>query len=124
LIFGTGIDVIELDRLRKIVDNDENEIIIGTFTASEINICRSDKDSAKLYAGLFAAKEAFLKALGTGLRYGVSWKEIEISKNNKHLTITTSGNAADRCDQNKIKNIHLSIRHSEEAATAVVILER
>ena len=124
MIFGAGIDVIELDRLRKIVGNDENEIITGTFTTSEIHLCRSHKDSAKLYAGLFAAKEAFLKALGTGLRYGISWREIEISKSNKRFSITPSGKAAGRCAQNKIKNIYLSIRHSEEAATAVVILEK
>lgn len=124
MIFGAGIDVIELDRLRKIVGDDENDILTGTFTASEINLCNSGKDSARLFAGLFAAKEAFLKALGTGYRYGLTWKEIEISKNGKSFSVTPSGKAGERCSQNNIRRIHLSIRHSEEAATAVVILEK
>lgn len=124
LIFGAGIDVIELDRLRKIVGNDENEIIKGTFTASEINLCNSDKDNARLFAGLFAAKEAFLKALGTGYRYGLTWKEVEISKKGKRFFLTPTGKAGERCSQNEITSIHLSIRNSEETATAVVILEK
>lgn len=123
MIFGAGIDVIELDRFRKICGYDENEIIKGTFTPSEINTCSEDKDSARSFAALFAAKEAFLKALGTGWQFGISWKEIVIEKHDRSYEITPSGKAADICKQKKINKIYLSIQPTEETATAVVILE-
>jgi len=124
LIFGTGVDIIEVERIEKTLCNDEYDIISGAFTPDEITYCRSKKNDAEIYAGLFAAKEAFLKALGTGWRYGVSWGEIEVTFKRNKYALSPSGEAASRCLSNKIKKIHLSINTTKQAATAVVILEK
>lgn len=117
-------DIIEIDRLKTVLCNDENGIISETFTSGEITFCKSKKDEAEAYAGLFAAKEAFLKALGTGWRYGITWREIEVKQEGRKFTITTSGEANSKCLQNQIKNIYLSINTTKQTATAVVILEK
>jgi holo-[acyl-carrier protein] synthase len=124
LIFGTGVDIIEVERIEKTLRNDKYDIISGAFTPNEITYCRSRKNEAEIYAGFFAAKEAFLKALGTGWRYGISWSEITVRYERKKYILSLSGEAASRFSCNKIKKIHLSINTTKQAATAVVILEK
>jgi holo-[acyl-carrier protein] synthase len=124
LIFGAGVDIIAVERMEKTLRNDEYDIISSAFTQDEIAYCRSKKNDAETYAGFFAAKEAFLKALGTGWRYGIMWGEIGVKYDRKKYVLSPTGEAASRCLQNKIKKIHLSINTTNQAATAVVILEK
>jgi holo-[acyl-carrier protein] synthase len=86
-----------------------------------VEFCESLKDKYPSYAGRFAAKEAFSKALGTGLRGAISWTEVEIVDNERtRPTIRVSGRAAKFLGT---RRTHLSISHLDDYATAVVIIE-
>jgi holo-[acyl-carrier protein] synthase len=77
---GIGIDLVPISRMRQIMDRWQERFVTRVFTAAEIAYCRSRKDPAPHFAARFAAKEAGLKALGTGLRLGVSWRELEVRR--------------------------------------------
>ena len=77
---GIGIDLVPIPRMRQIMARWEDRFITRVFTADEIAYCRARKDPAPHFAARFAAKEAGLKALGTGLRLGVSWLELEVRR--------------------------------------------
>ncbi len=80
MIYGTGIDIIEVKRVKNQLIRNEG-LREKIYTQKEITYCESKRHSYRYYAARFAAKEAFFKALGTGWRYGFEFKEIEISNN-------------------------------------------
>jgi holo-[acyl-carrier protein] synthase len=124
LIFGTGIDIIEVVRIHTVMERD-----IGfrekIFTEREIAYCEKMKNKYQHYAARFSAKEAFLKAIGTGWRFGIRFGDIEVYHDEfgKPL-IRLYGKADELVRENGISNIHVSLSHLKEMATAVVILER
>ena len=75
MISGIGTDIVAIERFQRFVDQDNTALLQRLFTERERTFCSSRKNSASCYAARFAAKEAFLKALGTGLRDGISWQE-------------------------------------------------
>ena len=77
---GIGIDLVPIPRMRQIMERWQERFLRRVFTADEIAYCRARKDPAPHFAARFAAKEAGLKALGTGLRLGVSWRELEVRR--------------------------------------------
>ena len=77
---GIGIDLVPIPRMRKILERWHERFLIRVFTADEIAYCRKRRDPVPHFAARFAAKEAGLKALGTGLRLGVSWRELEVRR--------------------------------------------
>ena len=77
---GIGIDLVPISRMRGIVERWQDRFLSRVFTPDEIAYCRSRRDPAPHFAARFAAKEAGLKALGTGLRLGVSWLELEVRR--------------------------------------------
>lgn len=77
---GIGIDLVPIARMRGVLERWQDRFITRVFTDDEIAYCRSRKDPAPHFAARFAAKEAGLKALGTGLRLGVSWRELEVRR--------------------------------------------
>jgi len=77
---GIGIDLVPISRMRQVMERWQERFVTRVFTAAEIAYCRSRKDPAPHFAARFAAKEAGLKALGTGLRLGVSWRELEVRR--------------------------------------------
>ena len=77
---GIGIDVVRISRMREVIERWEDRFLHRIFTAQEIAYCRSRRDPVPHFAARFAAKEAGLKALGTGLRLGVSWRELEVRR--------------------------------------------
>ena len=77
---GIGIDLVPIARMRQVMARWQERFVERVFTADEIRYCRSRKDPAPHFAARFAAKEAGLKALGTGLRLGVSWRELEVRR--------------------------------------------
>jgi holo-[acyl-carrier protein] synthase len=113
---GIGIDIIEIDRIKEAIENFGDKFLKRVFTDKELAYCRNRK-SLKLpeLAVRFAAKEAYAKALGTGLK-GIRWKEIEVSNNDRgkpHISI-----------KGKIQqNIHVSLSHSRDSAVASVLIE-
>ena len=128
MIVGTGIDIIEISRINKALSRSEERLTEILFTESENAYClkaANKKLQAQRFSGRFVAKEAFLKALGTGLRDGIKWTDIEILNDElgkPHLTATDT--ALQRLKKLNALNIHLSISHCKEYATAMVILEK
>ena len=75
---GIGIDVVHITRMREVIARWEERFLHRIFTEQEIAYCRSRRDPVPHFAARFAAKEAGLKALGTGLRFGIRWRELEV----------------------------------------------
>ena len=84
MIFGIGVDIVATGRFQRFIDAGNSAIMERLFTPDERSLCRSRKDAASCLAARFAAKEAFLKALGTGLRDGISWLDLEVSNDPFH----------------------------------------
>ena len=116
----TGVDIIEISRIRDVLNSYQSRFLKRIFTDPEIAYCRG---RAPNLAGRFAAKEATMKALGTGVR-GVSWKDIEISRKDSGAPyVLLHGRAARRADILGLKDVSLSISHSRDYAVAFVVLE-
>ena len=125
-IFGLGTDIVNIKRLRKILKKNKNAFKSRIFSEREILYCDKRKNSASYYAKRYAAKEALSKALGTGIRKGINFKDIEIINNNygKPL-IKLKGQTADFLKK-KIKSkkysIYLSLSDDLPWAQATVII--
>ena len=115
----SGIDIIEIARIKNVLTKHPKRFLEKIFTEYERNYCRGR--STQL-AARFAAKEAAMKALGTGVR-GVGWKEIEVQRlpSGKPF-IKLHGRAKKRAKFIGVEKIELSISHSKELATAMVIM--
>jgi len=120
-IFGVGIDLVRVDRIRSAMERFPSRFRSRIFLESEVNFCEELADKYPSYAGRFAAKEAFSKALGTGLRGTIGWKEIEVCDNERSRpTISISGRARELLAG---RRVHLSITHLPDYAAAVVVIE-
>ena len=80
MIVGLGVDIAEVDRLEKAIMRHEQAFLERVFTPAEIQYCERHKNKFERYAARFAAKEAAMKALGTGWRRGVRWRDIEVGR--------------------------------------------
>jgi holo-[acyl-carrier protein] synthase len=124
MIVGTGIDIVEVPRVAQAIERFGDRFLHRIFTPGEIQYCDSKKNRAERYAARFAAKEAGLKAIGTGWRLGVAWKELEVRREpGGRPTLVFSGRAAEFANRLGAKRAHLSLSHTEEHAIAQVILE-
>ena len=118
MIRGVGTDIIEISRIEKSMNNPR--FLEKNFTVSENEYFKSKKLSSQSVAACFAAKEAFSKALGTGIS-GFSLKDIEIlHKENGAPYIKLYNSAKELCGSGKT---HLSLSHSQQYATAIVVIE-
>jgi len=79
-IGGIGVDLVEIPRMRAVIERWQERFLTKVFTEGEIAYCRARRDPVPHFAARFAAKEAGLKALGTGLRLGVQWRELEVRR--------------------------------------------
>lgn len=124
MIFGIGIDIIEVPRVEKLTKKDD-KFIKKIFTQTEIDYCRKFKNGAQNFAGRFAVKEAFMKAMGTGFSNGVKFSEIE-TVNDKlgKPEIVLYGGTKDKFEESNLKFSHVSIAHLKDYATAVVVIEK
>ena len=125
MILSIGIDIVEVYRIRQTLTRTPR-FAIRVFTELERSICEGKGAAAyQSYAGRFAAKEAFLKALGTGWRGRVTWHEIEIINDPLGApSFNVSGEAAALLAEKGADNIHLSISHTTDTAIAQVIFEK
>jgi holo-[acyl-carrier protein] synthase len=120
-VFGVGIDLVKVERIRQALERFPARFRTRVFTAGEVSFCEAVGHKYLSYAGRFAAKEAFAKALGTGLRGAIGWNEIEVRDNERtRPTIAVSGRAAQILGE---KKTHLSITHLDDYAAAVVVIE-
>ena len=125
MIFGVGIDIIEVSRIQKELSKENGGFKDRVFTQAEIDYCESRVTKAQNYAARFAAKEAFFKALGSGWSNGFAWTEVEVVRDPAGKPhITTHGKIKEFIKQNQISKIHVSLSHVKETATAIVSLEK
>jgi holo-[acyl-carrier protein] synthase len=127
MIFGTGIDLIEVERVRQALERPATGARFRqrVFTPGEIAYCESrGRARFQSYAARFAAKEAAMKALGTGWNRHVGWQDIEVFRaRGRAPTIRLSGKAAEFARRHNVAGFQLSISHSAQHAIAHVIAE-
>ena len=117
----TGVDIIEIPRIKQVLDRYGQRFLNRVFTPDEIAYCRG---RAPNLAARFAAKEAAMKALGTGVR-GVSWKDIEVIRADSGApSLRLHGRAEKRAERLQMSEMSLSISHSREYAVAFVVAQR
>jgi holo-[acyl-carrier protein] synthase len=125
MIVGTGIDIAEVPRIAQALNRHGERFLHRVYTEGEINYCDSKANRIERYAARFAAKEAAMKALGTGWNHGVRWRDIEVSRlPGGRPTIKFHGKAAEIAARLGMTNVALSISHTSEQAIAQVILEK
>jgi len=124
MILGTGIDIAEVPRIAASIKRFGDRFLRRVFTEAEIRYCDTKANRVERYAARFAAKEAAMKAIGTGWNHGVAWRDVEVCRMpDGRPTITFHGKAAEFAARLGAKNIALSLSHSEQYAIAQVILE-
>ena len=124
MIVGTGIDIAEVARIRQSIERFGQRFLERIFTPGEIGYCDSKLNRFERYAARFAAKEAAMKALGTGWNHGVRWRDCEVARlPGGRPTIQFHGKAAEFAAKLGAKNAALSLSHTQEQAIAQVILE-
>ena len=125
MIVGLGIDIIEIDRIAKARERWTERFMRRILTDGERKYCGKFADPAPEIAARFAAKEAFTKAIGTGITRGVGWKDIEVIKERgKPPFLRVRGRALEFANLRGINNIHLSLTHAQKYAAAVVVVEK
>ncbi len=124
-VFGVGIDLVQVDRLRKALERWDDRFKQRVFTELEIRACAERKEAVNCFAVRFAAKEAFAKALGTGMRFPVLWLDIETRSNPAGKPeIFLSPRAREYCRERGINSWHLSLTDDGQYGAAVVVIER
>ncbi len=124
VIVGLGVDMEEISRLREAIERHGRAFLERVFTPAEIAYCERHRDSAERFAGRFAAKEATMKALGTGWSRGVRWRDIEVTRApGQRPTLVLHGAAREHAERLGARHISLSITHTGNLALAEVIFE-
>jgi holo-[acyl-carrier protein] synthase len=121
-ILGLGTDIVECLRIAQMIER-HGELFLGrVYTPHEIEYCSTRKTAVQHYAGRWAAKEAVLKAMGTGWIRGITWRDVEIrSVPGRKPTIALAGGARDICEQQGVAEMLISISHCRHYATACAI---
>ena len=126
MIYGIGVDLVKVARIAAALERHGDRFLNRIFTPREIEYCRGKARTASMLALRFAAKEAFSKALGVGLRRnGIRWREVEVVPNPMGKPeFFVTGRAAELCEEAGITNMHLTLTDEAELALAVVVLEK
>jgi len=124
VILGNGIDLAEVDRIREAIERHGERFSGRIYTPAEIAYVESKANKFERYAARFAAKEAGMKAIGTGWRHGVRWQDFEVANlPSGRPTLRLHGVAGEVAKRMGVKNISLSLTHTREYGMAFVILE-
>ena len=124
MIYGIGVDLVDIKRLEKAIDRWGKRLINKIFTTREIDFCSRRPKSTPHFAMRFAAKEAFSKAIGLGMRKGIRWRDIEITQNlNGKPGLNISGKALEYCNKGGIEGWHVTLSDEADYCIAVVVLE-
>lgn len=118
-VFGIGIDIVEIDRFRRILDRHGGRFEEKAFTQAEREYCRAQRDSAPHFAARFAAKEAVSKALGTGIGADLGWLDMEVSheaRGGPKMTLTGAG--SEFAVEHGVDQILISLTHGKTHAAA------
>jgi holo-[acyl-carrier protein] synthase len=124
MIVGTGVDLAEVPRIRASIERFGARFIDRIYTPAEIAYVERKANRWERYAARFAAKEAGMKAIGTGWRHGVRWRDFEVANlPSGKPTLRLHGVAARMAEKLGVRNVSLSITHTAELGMAHVILE-
>jgi holo-[acyl-carrier protein] synthase len=123
-IYGVGVDLVRIERIEKALERWGDRFERRIFTQAESEACTAGKSRVSRLAMRFAAKEAFAKALGTGIRGPVQWREIEVANDSlgKPLFLLSSA-VLNACSEHGVRSWHLSMTDDGEYAQAFVVLE-
>jgi holo-[acyl-carrier protein] synthase len=126
MIYGIGVDLVKVARIARALERHGERFLARIFTPREIEHCRDKLRAASMLALRFAAKEAFSKALGVGLRRGgIRWREVEVFPNKLGKPeLFVSGRAAQLCEEVGVAGMHLTLTDEDGLALAVVVLEK
>jgi len=120
---GIGIDVVQISRMREVIARWEERFLRRVFTEGEIAYCRARRDPVPHFAARFAAKEAGLKALGTGLRLGIHWRELEVVRERGQApTLVLSGRSREIGTSRGGRHMLLALTHDGDYALAQAML--
>ena len=123
-IAGVGTDLARVERFRRFLSKEKLGIVERIFTPEEREYSLGKKDPSPHLAARFAAKEAFLKAIGLGLREGISWQDMSVERNELGKpSLKLSGRAAEIFQARGFQALHLSYSHDGDYAVATVIVE-
>lgn len=124
MILGTGIDIIEVERIRLSYERFGERFLNRILKPAEIAYCLGHRQPAPFLAARFAAKEAISKAFGTGIGQHLGWQDLEVArKESGEPYVILHGQALHLLDERKARIVHLSLSHTEQHATAMAILE-
>lgn len=121
-IIGIGTDVVECLRIAQMIERHGEIFLTRVYTPNEIEYCRARKAATQHYAGRWAAKEAILKALGTGWARGISWQDMDIRNDiggQPHVEL--AGGARVECERLGITSVLITISHCRTHATAFAV---
>jgi holo-[acyl-carrier protein] synthase len=125
MISGIGTDIVAIEGFQRFMDENNAALLNRLFTEHERLYCSGRKNGAASYAARFAAKEAFLKALGTGLRDGISWHDIEVANDRMGKPeLILTGTAMERFLEEGLSTAFLTLAHDSGTAVATVVLEK
>jgi holo-[acyl-carrier protein] synthase len=118
-VVGIGTDIVECLRIAQMIERHAEQFINRVFTQHEIEYCRARKQATQHFAGRWAAKEAVLKALGTGWRRGIGWRDIEVRRDSAgRPTVALRGGVRDVVESLGVGKVLLSISHCRTHAMA------
>ncbi len=121
-VLGIGTDIVECLRIAKMIERHGELFIQRVYTSLEIEYCSTRKAATQHYAGRWAAKEAVLKAMGTGWARGIRWRDIEVRNDvSGKPSIALAGGAREVCEERRIGEILISISHCRSHATAYAL---
>lgn len=122
VLIGIGTDIVECLRIAQMIERHGELFITRVFTQHEFEYCSSRKAATQHYAGRWAAKEAILKALGTGWGPGISWRDIEVRNDTAGKPrVALGGGAREVCEQLGIAQLEISISHTRTHAMAFAL---
>ena len=125
MIYGIGIDLVDVKRMERTMNRWGDRFIQRVFTSSEMEICYSRKFPPSAFSMRFAAKEAFSKAIGLGMKKGVRWRDIEVFHFPEGRPgLRLHGRSLEICNEKQITGFHLSMSDDGAYGTAVVVLEK
>jgi holo-[acyl-carrier protein] synthase len=122
-VVGLGLDLVEVSRIRALLQKSGDRFKERVFTSAEVRYCDSCADGAMHYAARFAAKEAVAKALGTGFTSGVTWQDIEVLRSEGGVpSVRLHGSAALVAETLEVRRVLITLTHTATAAAASAVL--
>jgi len=124
MLIGTGLDLVSVSRFQRFSERHKDRGLRRLFTAAELGYCRTLTNPTPSLAVRFAAKEAFFKAIGTGMGPAGGWHDVEVLRlGSGRPLLRLHGKAAAAAQTLNVRKIHLSLSHTSDHAAATVILE-